>query len=652
MSTSTWVLAVAVVLVYAARRRARWRKAEATGAQRPGRKWSVVTLVAALLGIQVILGIPAYAAQCGDAPVPEVPGTGMVGAIDPPSVDQGAKDSNYNKYGYAGTVWHTFNDNCALPNAISDPNAVIDTWAGNQLFNVGKNIVGATNSLHYQMMSPNSMFASVDNAVQNAANVFYRNVYVRWFGPVALLLAILIFRYVLTGDLAAIGRRGMWALGGMWLAASVLVVAPVYGQVDSLLLQKTSQIQAGFLPAGQAGAQSDALPDSLYQNVVYRNWLRGEFGNPDSPQAQQFGAELLNDQALTKTEESANDQATVTAKQNDFKTLPGKLGPATAFFKGDAGSRTGDGFLAMFEALAYALFQLFAKAAVLLAQILLRVLLLAAPLIGLAAMLLPEVLPRVGRAAGAVLFNVLLLSALAGMDALLLTAIFGAGQKLSVLAQILLAGLVTVVFFMVGRPLRRIWQMVELSVAAAGVGMSSAPGLLSRLRKRSAEPTPQEQFWGNVRRGDGTPAAAPDAQRVRPEGSYEAPGGVITAMAQRMDRRNNTGGSQRQLNGAPGMQPAAALPPARPYGGGGPAMAVPEATPSRIVDSPPTVDRGWDRGEDSFVVPSQVRRADREQGPRRAETEMVAGRPVFVLYRPSRGLEVTDGGWDSRSARS
>jgi len=119
-----------------------------------------------------------------------------------------------------------------------------------------------------------------------------------------------------------------------------------------------------------------------------------------------------------------------------------------------------------------------------------------------------------------------------------------------------------------------------------------------------------------------------------------------------MDRRNNAGGSQRQLNGAAGMQPAAALPPARPYGGGGPAMAVPEATPSRIVDSPPTVDRGWDRGEDSFVVPSQVRRATARQGPRRAETEMVAGRPVFVLYRPSRGLEVTDGGWDSRSARS
>jgi len=90
----------------------------------------------------------------------------------------------------------------------------------------------------------------------------------------------------------------------------------------------------------------------------------------------------------------------------------------------------------------------------------------------------------VARAAGAVLFNVLLLSALAGMDAMLLNLIFGAGDQLSLLAQMLLASLITVVFFMIGRPIRRMWQMVELSVAAAGAGIPSSPGLLSRLRKR------------------------------------------------------------------------------------------------------------------------------------------------------------------------
>jgi hypothetical protein len=298
----------------------------------------------------------------------------------------------------------------------------------------------------------------------------------------------------------------------------------------------------------------------------------------------------------------------------------------------------------LFQSLAYALFQLFAKASVLLAQVLLRVLLLAAPLIGLAAMVLPELLPRVAKAAGSVLFNVLLLSALAGMDALLLNLIFGAGSQLSLLAQMLLASLVTIVFFMIGRPVRRMWQMVELSVAAAGAGLPSTPSMLNRFRRKPNAPSQQEKFWDEVRGGD-SPERSEGGGRVRPEGSYGESATTISATAQRLDRRT------RELRGNAGAQGTPALPPSRPYGLGGPTTVVPEARTSRMVDSPPAVDRGWDRGEDSFVVPSQVTRRNRDTGPRRAEPEMVAGRPVFVLYRPSRGLEVRDSSWDSRTAR-
>jgi hypothetical protein len=600
--------------------------------------------------MQIVLGTPAFADECGEAPIPERPGAGMVGAIDPPALDHGDPNSNYGRFSYAGSVWHVYDNNCVLSKTITDPNAVLDTWGGNQLFNVGKNIVGATNSLHYAMLSQDSMLKPLDNAVESAASTFYHNIYVRWFGPIALVLAVLLFRYIWTGDLATISRRGMWALAGMWLAASVLVIGPVYGEVDTFLLQKTSEIQAGFLPASQVDAQRNALPDELYDNVIYQNWLRGEFGDPASPQAKKFGGELLNDQAWAKSDvNSANDQSKVTAKQNDYKALPGKLGSSAGFFQGTEGSRTGDGFLALFQGLAYSLFQLFAKASVLLAQILLRVLLLAAPLIGLAAMVLPDLLPRVGKAAGSVLFNVLLLSALAGMDALLLNLIFGAGSQLSLLAQMLLAGLLTIVFFMIGRPVRRMWQMVELSVAAAGAGFPSAPsGMLSRLRRRSKEPTAQERFWDEVRDGESSQRRPSSGDRVRPEGSYGESSTTVMATAQRLDR-SRAGG--RALGGAPGGQGAPALPPMRPYGYGGPTTAVPEARSSRLVDSPASVDRGLDRGEDSFVVPSQVSRGNRDTGPRRAETEMVAGRPVFVLYRPSRGLEVRESNWDTRSAR-
>jgi hypothetical protein len=644
-------------LSMAARRRAKFRKLGpllrgARGMTRRGRAWVMVTMVAGLLGMQVFIGSPAIADECGQAPIPERPGAGMVGAIDPPTLEHGDPGTNYHDYSYAGSVWHVFETNCTLSTTITDPNSVIDTWAGNELFNVGKNLVGATNSLHYAMLSQDSMFAPLDNAVEKAAQTFYNNIYVRWFGPVALIMAIILFRYVWSGDLSNISKRSMWALAGMWLAASVLALGPVYSEVDSLLLSKTSEIQAGFLPDNQVEAQTNALPESLYNNVVFTNWQRGEFGDPNSPQAKQYSQELLSDQAWKKTETaSADDQAQVTAKQNDFMSLPNKLGSAAGFFEGSEGSRTGDGFLAMFQGVAYSLFQLFAKAAVLLAQVLLRILMLAAPLIGLAAMVVPEVLPRVAKAAGAVLFNVLLLSALAGMHALLLGLIFNASSQLSLLAQMLLATLITVVFFMVGKPMRRMWQMVELSVGAAGRGFPAST-IFGRKRKSEGR-TGQDAFWESVRDGgSGDPvldAATARGRRARPEAAPEHVG-PVPAAARRMDLSG-----RRELTARPaGGTTTVVLP------GGAPALDGPAAMPvtggrrqSRVVDTPPVVDNSWDhRGEDAFVVPSKVSRSRQAvSGPRRAETEMVAGRPVFVLYRPSRGLEVRDGSWDSRSAR-
>jgi hypothetical protein len=649
------IMALAMLLSAAwrgwrARRRARRLDQAPVTSGRWGRKWSVVAFVSLLLGFQVVLGVGvANADQCGTAPVPERPGAGMVGAIDPPAIDRGDQNSNYYKYSYAGTTWHVYQDQCVL-STISDPNAVIDTWAGNELFDIGKNVIGATNSLHYAMLSNDSMLKPLDNAVENAAQKFYDNIYVRWFGPIAIILAILLFRYVWTGDLATISKRSMWALAGMWLAASVLALGPVYSEMDSVLLQKTSQIQAGFLPSDQIDAQRNALPDALYENVVYNNWLRGEFGDPSAPQATQYGPELLNDQAWTKLDAgSADDQNAVAAKQADFKSLPGKLGSAAGFFEGTQGSRTGDGFLAMLESVSYSLFQLFAKAAVLLAQVLIRLLMLAAPLIGLAAMVIPDLLPRIGRAAGAVLFNVLLLAGMAGMHALLLNLIFGAGGQLSLLAQLLLAGLITVVFFMVGRPLRRIWQMVGLSVSVAGSAVPGAPSMFSRLRRKK-ERTPQDEFWDQVRGGAEDPetqgvVSGDKGRRVRPEARFTET--IIAASARRMDRR------RREISGAP----VAGLPvgSSGPRSFGGPTAAVSEpGGRSRLVDTAPVVDLGWDRtGEDAFVVPSRVTGQVRRRPPqRRAEAEMVSGRPVYVLYRPSRGLEVADGGWQPRTRRT
>jgi len=220
------------------------------------------------------------------------------------------------------------------------------------------------------------------------------------------------------------------------------------------------------------------------------------------------------------------------------------------------------------------------------------------------------------------------------------------------LTQMLLAGIVTLVFLLVGRPVKRMWQMVELSVGAVGASVPSPGGIFSRFRRRKgagAERGPQDEFWDQLRdeelAGDTVATTAGRFRRPRPEAT-----GPVTARAERLDTRRSLPGSRLSLGGADGSP--ALLPAGSP--GRGPADAVRQT--SRLVDTAPVTDARWDRaewGEDAVVVPSRVggRRGEARvdnpapaprPGPRAADVEMVAGRPVHVVYRPSRGLEVRE----------
>lgn len=665
---------VAAVLLRAARR----RKRPASVAPRSARRGALLFVIG-IIGAQLVLAPPAMAAECGEAPNPERPGSGMVGAIDPP-MGKGAENSAYFTYGYAGMVWNVYDDNCMLSKTITDPDSTMDTWAGNQLFNLSKNIVGATNSLHYTLLN-GGVLGALNERIGEAAKAVFSNIYMQLFSLFAVLLAVFIFRHIWRGDLATVSKRGLFALAGAWLAASSMVLVANYDRIDDLIVKTTTNIQAGFVDPDEDRVVRHILPTDLHNKVVYQNWLRGEFGSPDDPKAKEFGRKLLDAQAWTwtdvRTGQDAN-QAKMDAKKEAYKKIATQLGPATGYFKGTDGSRTGAGFLAFFQSLVYSLFQFLAKATVLLAQVLLRVLTLTAPVIGLVAILHHDLLRKVGRVVGAVVLNVLILSVLAGIHFQFLQLIFGPAAQLNLLTQMALAAIVTIIFLMVGRPVRRMWQMVQLSVGAAGSAVPSAgQGLFSRFRKGGKNlPTPQDEFWDTVRDSE-TPDGARAGRRVRPEASNP-----ITVSADRMDgnRGSRTGVATVLPNtgtyGAlPGRRSAGSLQAA--YGAaehGQTGHARPDTTmsgtpsTSRRVDTPPVTDRGWDRGEDSVVVPSRLGSEAPPQPvsssqlpapspsvpanqpainqppprPRRTESEVVAGRPVSVLFRPSRGLEVRD----------
>lgn len=643
---------LATALLLGLRRR---RGSGPNGKCRQHRRRAPLGIVIGLLAVQTVIGTPAAAQgfDCKEPPNPERPGSGMVGAIDPAPVGVGESGSAYDEVGYAGLVWHTYDLGCG-PQGITNPNALVDTWLGNEMFNIGKNLVGATNGLHYALLS-GDLLAPLDGVIATGTVALYDSVFTPWFGLVALVLAVLLFRYIWQGDLATIGKRTMWALAGLWFASATYLTPLVYTHaLDDVVITGTSAVQAGFLR--EVGVdERDALPTLLHDQVVYNNWVRGEFGTPDSPQAKELGRELLRAQAWTKEEVLRGEDAGPPAeKKQAFEDVAAKMGGAYGYFQGVDGSRTGAGILAMLQSFAFASFQLLAKATILLAQVLLRVLILAGPLIGLVALVYHQVLRTIGRVAGAAVLNVVVISAMAGLHTLVLTWIFDPLRGFSVLTQILLAGLITIVFLMIGKPVRRMRQMVELSVGSVGGAMPRVPpSLFSRFRGGDrSNAGPQGDFWDQVRESDGDDVFGATARRGRhrPEAEHAS----VPATAQRMDRQD---ASQALVSGASraGDDAGTAVPisgmidPRRPGGQRG-TRSLPEAqSTSRLVDTAPVADAKWDiREEDRLLVPSRtdsVAMPSPEPGTRTSDSsEVVAGRPANVVYRPSRGLEVSDGG--------
>ncbi|HXT43416.1 MAG TPA: hypothetical protein VN748_04770 [Pseudonocardiaceae bacterium] len=624
-----------------------------------GGRWlaALLTLLGLVLAIVLVssptaLGAPASAQvpgvdDCKQAPNPERPGSGMVGAIDPTPLQAGAPNSVYAEVGYAGLVWHTYDLGCG-PSGLRNPNAVIDTWTGNLLFDIGKVIVGATNGLHYAL-GDGGLLAPLNDLIVSGTVALYDSVYAPWFGLIAVLLAIVLFRSIWRGDLATVSKRAAWALAGIWLAAATYLTPLLYTQVlDGVLVDGSNQVRTGFLH--EVGiAQRDALPTLLHEQIIYRNWLRGEFGSPDGPQAAQLGRDLVRAQAFTKQEiAAAADDPTsgvTDRKKQEYKAIADRTGSAYGYFQGVDGNRIGVGFLAALQAVMFGMFQLLAQAALLLAQVLLRVVILLGPIIGLIAILHHDLLRGVGRAVGAAVLNIIVLSALAALHTLVMVWVFDPSRNLSVLAQMLLAGMITLVMLLVARPVRRMWQMTELAVGAVGGALPAAPpGVLARLRRHrpGVEASASERFWEEARAAESDPGAATAGSVLgnvmRPEA-----GAPVVLAGQRLDRR--AGLPLLSPGGSPGGPDhgAAALP--------GPATSPPK--PDRLAALPPgfSVTGRARTGDEPVYVPSAV--SDLRATPRQAELEEVAGRPVWVVYRPSAGLEMgTPRASDVPSAKS
>jgi hypothetical protein len=604
--------AVAVVL----RRRAR-RRAAQHGA-RPRRRMAVL-VVAGLVGGSILIGQPAFGQgfDCKESPEPDRPGTGLVGSLDPPRASHGELGSVYREVGYAGLVWHNYDIGCA--GAALNPATTTDTWLGNQALNVAKFMVGGVNWAHYLIAGGGELLSPLDQLISDGTRAMYDAVFTTFVGPVLLLLAVILLVLALRGDLARQTQRAALAVVAL-VVGSAAYLAPLdwAKAADGLLLDGVTQMQEGFL--GQVGLGTrDTLPTVLVDQVIYQNWLRGEFGSPDVPQAQELGRDLLRAQTFTKAEvaEGRDTQVLAEQKKAEFAAIAARMGDRYPYFQGEAGSRIGAGVLAVVQAVCIALFQLMSKVLVLVAMLVLRLMVMTAPAIAVIAILKPDIMPALLRVAGAAIVNTLVVGALAGLHALLVVSLFRPGSGIDLWLALLVTGVVTVVMWAVSRPFRRLVSMVSLTREQfGGIVPGAGTGPLSRVwqRVRGAPDADDRQTrWWEERRG--AMAAARRAEGARPEADSAVRVSATTADVP----------APRGANAEP-PEPTA-VPTVR--------RAALPAPPDDAVTTGGVPNWG-DAGEvDDRVI---YRRPDavplRPGGVRPVQAEIVDGVPVYRIYRP------------------
>jgi hypothetical protein len=516
------------------------------------------SVLAVLLILSVATGVTPAQAQlfsCKESPEPDRPGSGLVGTIDPPRPDGGAEGSVYREVGYAGLVWHTYDLGCF--GQVAESGATVDTFLGNQMFNGAKVIVAATNYTHHLIVDGGAVLDPLDGIIVAGTTAMYEVIFTSFVGIALLGLAVVLIWWAARGELSRQATRISVAVLALTLGSAAYLAPIDWAHLaDDLLLDGVTDMQTGFLEPLGLGNR-DTLPTVLVDQVVYQNWLRGEYGDPTAPQAVADGRELLRAQTFT-IPETAEGRATpelAEQKKTAFGEIADRAGDRRPFVQGKTGSRAGAGVLALLTAGAVGVFQLAAKLLVLAALLVLRLLVMCAPAVAVVAMLRPQVLPGLLRLAGTAVVNTLVVGALAGLHALVIVTLLRPESGVPLVLALIVSAVVTTVLWSVAQPFRRMRTMIEMTRAQVpGGGRTDGEGAVARawarLRTAPAGAGERQTRWWVERARSGSPArpesrsaAAPSSPPLTGSGAVEPARAPVVVEGSVAPRQLPAGGS-------------------------------------------------------------------------------------------------------------
>jgi len=431
---------------------------------------AALTLIALLGFAQAASGanaLPSAPWDCKTAPTASIPDTGLPGFFDPspePIPSPGdpwatpPSTTFYDQYGYAGLTWSTYDLGCV--GGLTDVDATIDTFVGNTFLSGGTWLSSATNGIHNRVAHPEQYMQPLDDVVATVTTRLNAAIWSPWGVTALLAVAGLLLYYSLHGRLSSVMMAAAWAVLVLGIVSGIshypTRVASFFDQAVTQSIASVNQSSAGLTetaPGDPTRAQGALVVDE----ILYQTWLRGQFGDPDSPAAKKWGPLLFRESTFSRvelaaaraesdgiqrvTEQKANDWVATTQEIQDQDPL------AYAAVQGKSKGRAGAGFMAFIGALFTALFRLVADLFVFCGLVMLRLLVMFFPAAAVFGVIAPmsSIVRRIGNIAGAAVINVIAFGAGAAIHAVAIAAILsnanGAGMGILSLVLCLVVSL-------------------------------------------------------------------------------------------------------------------------------------------------------------------------------------------------------------------
>jgi hypothetical protein len=248
------------------------------------------------------------------APAPADPGYLWQSAPrDPSTADPfapGATVGVAEVYGVGGFGYTT----CDL--SVMDTGPLVGTQIANVLLAVPKTGLATLDAVSRLAFDPSTwvhyLDPMVDNLVNAAKNVFWvpgRNGGAPWASVALLVAALMLVGAARRGDVSAV----VTTLGAVVLTVTVVAavfsgptrIAELADPIIPMALGTVSE-QVDDVQAGSGDARTAAISAAV-DTTLYRSWLRGTFGDADSPTAVQYGPCLLKSKTFSWTEKAAYD---------------------------------------------------------------------------------------------------------------------------------------------------------------------------------------------------------------------------------------------------------------------------------------------------------------------------------------------------------